>query len=30
VFASEVQDKQALDLDKLVYLEQNWNDADHK
>ena len=30
VFASEVQDKQALELDKLVYLEQNWKDADRE
>ena len=30
IFASEIQDKQALALDKLVYLEQNWNDADRE
>lgn len=30
VFASEVQDKQALNLDALVYLEQNWNEADRE
>lgn len=30
VFASEVQDKQALDVDKLVYLEQNWSAADRE
>lgn len=26
--ASEIQDKQSMELDELVYLEQNWNDAD--
>ncbi|MFT5397147.1 MAG: hypothetical protein ACI85N_002365, partial [Gammaproteobacteria bacterium] len=26
--ASEVQDKQSMELDALVYLEQNWSDAD--
>ncbi len=27
-FASEVQDEQALELDQLIYLEQNWTDVD--
>jgi RoxA-like, cytochrome c-like len=30
VIASEVQDKQAMDVDKLIYLEQNWNDEDRE
>lgn len=28
VWASEVQDKQSMEIDELVYLEQNWTDAD--
>jgi RoxA-like, cytochrome c-like len=30
VFASEIQDRQALDVDKLIYLEQNWNEEDRE
>jgi processive rubber oxygenase RoxA-like protein len=30
VLASEVQDKQSMQLDELVYLEQNWSDADRE
>ncbi len=30
VCASEVQDKQAMLLDELVYLEQNWDEADRE
>ena len=30
VFASEVQDKQALNIDELIYLEQNWSDDDRE
>ncbi len=28
--ASEVQDKQAMLLDELIYLDQNWNEADRE
>ena len=28
--ASEVQDEQSMELDALVYLEQNWSDADRE
>lgn len=28
--ASEVQDKQSMELDELIYLEQNWSDADRE
>lgn len=30
LMASEVQDRDALALDKLIYLEQNWNDKDRE